>query len=202
MSGFLPAQHVWYVKQLDVGDAKTAAASEPHVFYLSVRLTGREGATVEVSNRWKSASLPNPPAEINGWERERLPGSSTWYTIFQDHSWAADLAIGVSGEVRPGDGRPPVDHATLDPGGECRWERDQILIKLWCNLPRRLPPVGEYIGKTPSKTTLERTKKKMSACPRLCDLNDCPDWSRNTSDGLVRLPAIQTVQTYELTAGF
>lgn len=149
------------------------------------------GGTMEESNRWKTASLPEPPAEINGWKKERLLGSSTWCTLFQGHSWAADLATGISGELRRNDCRSPVDllwtslHLIQ---WDCRWKLDQILMRIWCNLPQRFTTVRNlmhFIWKTSSKTALGRMKKYLSTCPRLWHLNDSPDCSRNTSDRLV-----------------
>lgn len=110
------------------------------MFCLPGRLTGRVGGgATEESNRWKSASLPEPPAETNGWERGRLQGSSTWHTLFQGHSWAVDLATGISGEPHRNSRGSPVDRTAeeLEPG-ECRWSWDE-LNKIWCNLAQRSP---------------------------------------------------------------
>lgn len=128
------AQHVWYVKY--IGNTDWQLHSELHMFCLPGRLTRRVGGgATEESNRWKSANLPEPPAETNGWERGRLQGSSTWHTLFQGHSWAVDLATGVSGEPHQNSRGSPVDQTAeeLEPG-ECRWDE---FNKIWCNLAQR-----------------------------------------------------------------
>lgn len=102
------------------------------------------GGTTEESNRWKSASLPESPVERNGWEGEGLQGSSTWHTLFQGHSWVADLATGVSGEPYRSSCGSPVDRTgeELEPGGNVDEDESRLWIKydvIWLSASQQEP---------------------------------------------------------------
>lgn len=133
-----------------------AAAASPHMFYCQVRLTGREGRwwRSQTGERVQVCLTPG-----DKWMRE----GDYWGAPHDTHSFRATPEWPTLPPVYPARWvrmtcGPHYTWSRL----ECRSKLDQILTKIWCNLPQRFTTVRNlmnFIWNTSSKTVLGRMKK-------------------------------------------
>lgn len=131
------------------------------MFYLSVRLTSREGA------RWRSQTGERVQVCLNPCGDKWMREGETTGELHMIHALSGPPLSGWPCHRRIR--QDALEWLWISCGPhwsrwEWRWKLDQILTKIWCNLPRRFTAVRNcmnFISNTSSKTVLRRVGKKI-----------------------------------------